>query len=140
MIIYIFAALFFYAFFYIIGIIVACVFLLCWVGCQFIRWGWPSLFPYFIISYTLHTLPCRFFIGQPVNNAELAKADKTENPLTKISQKAVSGFSDQVEATMGFRFDYADPNQQKFLEDRAAKMVKGIDKVTRQDIHDIVVN
>lgn len=57
---------------------------------------------------------------------------------TRISQKAVAGFSDQIEATMGFRFDYADPNQQKFLEDRAASMVKGIDEVTRQDIHDII--
>ena len=57
---------------------------------------------------------------------------------TRISQKAAAGFSDQVEAPMGFRFDYADPNQQKFLEDRAAKMVKKIDEVTRQDIHDII--
>jgi hypothetical protein len=59
---------------------------------------------------------------------------------TKISQKAVAGFSDQIEATLGFRFDYADPNQQRYLDERAAKMVTKIDEVTRQEIHDIVAN
>lgn len=44
-----------------------------------------------------------------------------------------------IKAEIGMEFDYSNPVQHAKLEEHAAKMVSGIDEVTRQDIHDIIV-
>lgn len=76
--------------------------------------------------------------------------EHTERITEKASEKIQKQFEpvikaieakepEPIKASIGTEWDYANPKQHQYLEDRAAKMVTAIDDVTRQDVKDIIV-
>lgn len=66
------------------------------------------------------------------------QASKAVQKQTEPVIKAIEKEAPAVKAELSVEWKYSNPEIQNKLSDRAAKMVSGIDEVTRQDIHDII--